>query len=111
MLGIAILSQAVSSRIQENSASLTTQSIATEVEVILDPENPPVLNVREGLNVSFDTLDQAIYICCDNPRMVPLLKYEERIAKAECESRFKNELWNCSEFSLLETPKITEGCK
>ena len=110
MLGIAILSQATSSRAQESSASSTTQSIATEVEVFLNPDAPPVLNIRECLNL-FDTLDQAVYICRHNSDMLPLLKYAERIAKDECESRFKNEQWNCSEFSLLKGPKINSGSR
>lgn len=59
----------------------------------------------------FDTLDQVQYICREHPDMVPLLLYAESMAKDECEKQFENEIWNCSDFSLLKTPKINRGCK
>ena len=107
MLGIAILSQATSSRAQENSTSSTTQSIVTEVEVIFNPADPPALNIQECFHL-FDNRAQATYICRYHPGLVPLLQFAERIAKDECQKQFSNELWHCSEFSLLKVPKINK---
>lgn len=82
-----------------------------QVTVFMDPEaGPPPFNARECIAM-FDTLDQVQFICRDHPDMVPLLLYAERMAKDECERQFQNELWNCSEFSLLKMPKITKGRK
>ena len=122
VLTIGILSQAATSIAQQDTAisdsilstthAITEAATITEAEIVtvfLDPDaGPPVLNVRKCINM-FDTLDQALYICRDHPDMVPLLQYAESIAKDECEKQFENELWNCSEFSLLKTPKINDG--
>lgn len=125
ILAIGILSQATSSIAQQDTAisdsisstahaiteaaTVTEAVTVTEVTVFLDPNaSAPVLNIRECLNM-FDTNHQALYICRHHPDMVPLLQYAESIAKDECEKQFKNELWNCSEFSLLKTPKINDG--
>ena len=99
VLAIGILSQAAFSEAQE------------AVTIFLSSESgPPPLNVRECIEM-FDNTYQARYICRDHQDMVPLLRYAESLAKAECEKQFEKELWNCSGFSLLRTPKINTGCK
>jgi hypothetical protein len=119
VLAIGILSQATSSIAQQDTAisdptthAVTEAAIITEEEIVtvfLDPDaGAPILNVRKCIDM-FDTVDQAVYICRDHPDMVPLLQYAESIAKDECEKQFENDLWNCSEFSLLKTPKINDG--
>ena len=102
----------MSGSLSSATLAVTEATTVTEAEIVtvfLDPTGgPPVLNVRECINM-FDTLEQALYICRDHPDMVPLLQYAESIAKDECAKQFQNELWNCSEFSLLKTPKINKG--
>ena len=55
----------------------------------------------------FDTSKQISYVCGRHRDLFPVLLMAERIAKEECENRFKNEVWNCSGFSLLKQPNIS----
>lgn len=59
----------------------------------------------------FDTTRQIDYVCGRHRDLFPVLLMAERIAKEECESRFKNEVWNCSGFSLLKQPNISRRGK
>ena len=88
-------------------------------------EEGSIVNEREDTYVytspgSFNYLDcrrrmdngkQTSYICHDNPDMLPLLLYAERLGKETCEETFQNNLWNCSGFSLLKEPKVTQRGK
>ena len=105
---LSVAQESVDSVAQESVDAVANNSVA--VTVYYNPDAPPALNIRECINM-FDTLDQTLYICRDNPDMVPMLQYAESYAKKECERQFENEIWNCSEFSLLKTPKINKGCK
>ena len=68
---------------------------------------PPGFNYRE-CREAFDNHHQWRYVCHSHPDLYPVLKFAEQIAKSECEKAFKNEKWNCSGFSILKAPKITQ---
>lgn len=94
-----------------NTNLAVAQSTEQTVTVFLDTDaGPPPFNARECIAM-FDTLDQVYYICREHTDMLPLLLYAESMAKDECEKQFQNEIWNCSDFSLLKTPKINKGCE
>ena len=69
---------------------------------------PPVFN-RIDCKRSFDSSAHKKFICFQRPDLFPILTYAEQVAKKTCEEDFKNELWNCSNFSLLKEPLITKG--
>ena len=54
---------------------------------------------------------QAAYICLEKQELLPLLIFAEEEAKKICERDFKNDHWNCTDFSILKEPKITRGRK
>lgn len=46
-------------------------------------------------------------MCSSHPDLVPALEMAENVGRRECESSFKAERWNCSGFSILKAPNIT----
>lgn len=74
--------------------------------VIVD--EPFRLNPNDCLEM-FDTVNQVVYVCGNHPDLYPILMYAEQMAKIECEKQFKDELWNCSGYSLLKEPNVTRG--
>ena len=89
--------------------SVVTQA-GLSVTSTLPPPTPGPFNPRECSSV-FDNIHQVIYVCAEHPELYPILKYAERLAQEECENSFQDELWNCSNFSLLKEPNITSGGK
>ena len=69
------------------------------------------INRRECFATEFDSKDQRTFICRTNPKLFPILKYAEQVARKACEEDFKQERWNCSHFSLLKQPNITKTGK
>ena len=55
----------------------------------------------------FDIYDQGVYVCHDHPDLVTALQIAEKMAREECQEAFHRERWNCSSFSLLNPPNIT----
>lgn len=55
----------------------------------------------------FDTHEQGRYVCSSHPDLVPALEMAENVGRRECETSFQNERWNCSGFSILKAPNIT----
>ena len=91
------------------SAVTSSQNNTEEVTIVLkDTYTPPdAFNYLDCRN-RMDNGKQTSYICLDNPDMLPILLYAERLGKETCEKTFQNNLWNCSGFSLLKEPKVTQ---
>ena len=93
---------------QSNKQAINTPSQQPPHIEQLEPYTPPSnLNILECYE-RLDTSDQVVYICGKHPDMIPILMYAERLGRQTCESAFKDELWNCSGFSILNEPNITK---
>lgn len=55
----------------------------------------------------FDTYDQGQYVCSNHPDLVIALEIAEVMGREECQRAFARERWNCSDFSILKAPNIT----
>lgn len=75
------------------------------VESYIPPSKLSIKECEEHL----DTPEQVHYLCGEHPDMIPILMYAESLGKRVCESAFKNEFWNCSDFSILREPNVTKG--
>ena len=82
----------------------------------LPTTSTPTLSINRSACIAteFDSKDQLLFICRNNPKLFPILKFAEQVARKACEEDFKQEKWNCSHFSLLKQPNITKtgdlGC-
>lgn len=85
---------------------ITTDAVTTDASTY--SPTPPIFNFKECRS-SMDTSEQVIYICVNNPGLFPILKYAESLAKRLCEDEFKNDLWNCSGFSILREPMLSKS--
>ena len=59
----------------------------------------------------FNTQAQSLYVCGNHTDLVPALESAERIAREQCEKDFSKDRWNCSGFSLLKAPNISDTSK
>ena len=55
----------------------------------------------------FDTYNQGVYVCRSHPDLVTALQIAEAMGRDECQRAFERERWNCSGFSILKAPNIT----
>ncbi len=90
------------------------------------PDAAPMKQEQKAQNITFsapkslnfadcyarvDNGRQAAYICLEKQELLPLLIFAEEEAKKICQRDFKNDHWNCTDFSILKEPKITRGRK